>query len=85
MEQATLGEQLVNKYSWATPDDRCMRILKHYSPIVEIGCGANAYWSQCMANAGIDVVAYDVNPQSGGTIRNGKKTRRRNAMHNHNG
>lgn len=77
MEQATLGEELVNKYSWATPDDRCIRILQHYSPIVEIGCGANAYWSQCMASAGIDVEAYDVNPHSGGTIGNVKKTKKK--------
>lgn len=71
MQQAEVGETLINKYSWATPDTQCLRILRHFSPIVEIGCGANAYWSRFMANAGIDVVAYDVDPYSGGTIPSG--------------
>ncbi len=35
--QAELGEDLVNKHSWSTPDERCLKILKHFSPIVEIG------------------------------------------------
>jgi len=73
MEQADLGETLINKHSWATPDERCLRILRHFSPIIEIGCGANVYWSRFMSNAGIDVVAYDVDPQAGGTINGGAK------------
>lgn len=38
-EQADIGEDLVNQYSWATPDERSLRILQHFAPIVEIGCG----------------------------------------------
>jgi hypothetical protein len=38
-EQADIGENLVNKHSWATPDERALRILEHFAPIVEIGCG----------------------------------------------
>ena len=68
MEQADRGEDLVNQYSWAIPDDRAMRILKHFSPIVEIGCGANAYWSRLMAQVGVDIVAYDMFPEAGGQI-----------------
>jgi hypothetical protein len=48
-KQAELGETLVNSYSWATPDPRLLKIFQHFSPIVEVGCGANAYWSKWMS------------------------------------
>ena len=67
--QADLGEQLVDRYAWATPDDRALRILRHFSPIVEIGCGANAYWARMMHSASIDVVAYDMAVADGGHIQ----------------
>jgi hypothetical protein len=68
MEQADLGENLVNKFAWATPDERALSILKHFGPLVEVGCGRNAYWCRQMAQAGIDIVGYDVSPDQGGTI-----------------
>mmetsp|Transcript_15671 Transcript_15671/g.23740 ORF Transcript_15671/g.23740 Transcript_15671/m.23740 type:complete len:422 (+) Transcript_15671:107-1372(+) len=69
MEQADLGEDLINRYSWATPNETAIRILKEFSPLVEIGCGANAYWCRLLRqHHGIDIVAYDVNVQSGGKI-----------------
>jgi hypothetical protein len=69
MQQADLGEKLVNKYAWATPNPSAIRILKEFSPLVEIGCGANAYWCKIMRQqAGIDMIAYDTNIQSGGSI-----------------
>lgn len=68
MEQADLGSDLVDKYSWATPDERALKILKKFSPIVEVGCGANAYWCRVMKSAGIDVVGYDIDSQEGGKI-----------------
>lgn len=73
MKQADLGEVLINRYSWATPDDRALRILRHFSPIVEVGCGRNAYWSRLMGEAGIDAVAYDADPEDGGTIGSNTK------------
>ena len=71
--QADLGEELVDKYAWATPDDRALGILRHFSPIVEIGCGANAYWARLMHSAGIDVVAYDMAVEDGGHIQKKEK------------
>jgi hypothetical protein len=68
MQQAAIGEQLVNKYAWATPDARAMKVLKHFSPIVEIGCGAQAYWCRTMKRYEIDVVGYDAAPEKGGKI-----------------
>ena len=76
MEQADAGEALVNRYSWAIPDERALRILKHFSPIVEIGCGANAYWCKMATQAGIDMVGYDQHPESGGQIADNNNTKK---------
>lgn len=70
MEQADIGEKLVSKYAWATPNHQALKILKHFSPLIEIGCGANAYWSRLMVQAGIDIVGYDRDPSGGGRIHN---------------
>lgn len=79
MEQAERGERLVNDYAWATPNDTALKIFQHFSPIIELGCGRNAYWASWMQQAGdVDVVAYDSNVQNGGkiatTTENGKKS-----------
>lgn len=60
--------ELVNRYAWATPSPDALRIIKEFSPIVEIGCGANAYWAKIMQEEGIDVVAYDIEIGDGGKI-----------------
>ena len=66
--QADLGEKLVNKYAWATPDARLLKVFQYFSPIVEIGCGSNAYWAKWMHGGGVDVIAFDASPESGGKI-----------------
>ena len=66
--QAALGEQLINQYAWATPSEPAIRILKYFSPIVEMGCGANAYWCRQMQAAGVDCLGYDVAPDRGGLV-----------------
>lgn len=73
--QADVGEELVDKYAWAIPDQGAFRILKHFAPLVEIGCGANAYWCKQMKRNGIDIVAYDSNPVNGGKIAKSKKSK----------
>ena len=72
MEQADIGEALVSKYAWATPNQQALKILKYFSPLIEIGCGANAYWSRLMVQAGIDIVGYDRDPSGGGRIHKDK-------------
>jgi hypothetical protein len=67
MQQADLGEKLVNRYSWATPDEQAMRILKHFSPIIEIASG-QGYWLEMMRKHGIDAIGYDIDPTRGGKI-----------------
>jgi hypothetical protein len=68
MQQADLGESLVNDYAWATPNETAIRICKEFSPLLEIGCGANAYWCQVLKKASVDIVGHDSNAQAGGKI-----------------
>ena len=73
--QAEIGEKLVDSYAWATPDNRCLEVFKHFGPIVEVGCGSNAYWANWMARAGgVDVVALDLSLDSGGGKINKNRT-----------
>ena len=66
-DQADLGETLVNSYAWATPDPRLLKVFQHFAPIVEVGCGANAYWSRWMNTVGgVDVIALDASLDDGG-------------------
>ncbi|KAL7536316.1 hypothetical protein ACHAXR_007080 [Thalassiosira sp. AJA248-18] len=76
--QADLGESLVNKYAWSTPDPRLLKVFKHFGPIVEVGCGANAYWSKWMnSEGGVDVVALDVSLDTGGKITRTEKPKKK--------
>ena len=75
MNQADLGEELVNRHAWATPSPHALRIIKEFARVgvVEIGCGANAYWANQMLSEGIDVIAYDIAIDDGGKISKQKK------------
>ena len=53
-----LGNAMCEKYAWAVPDDRALRILKHFSPLIEIGAG-KGYFSHLLWNNGVDIVAFD--------------------------
>lgn len=79
--QADLGEKFINSYAWATPDPRLLKVFQHFGPIIEIGCGANAYWSRWMHTEGnVDVIAYDLSLDDGGMITSAekKKSRKKN-------
>jgi hypothetical protein len=52
------AEKLVNKYAWAIPDDTCLRVLAHFSPLVEIASG-KGYWARLLRERGVDVIAVD--------------------------
>lgn len=76
-EQAGLGETLVNTYAWATPDPRLLRVFQHFGPIVEVGCGANAYWSRWMnAKGSVDVVALDESLEEGGKFSSDQRKKK---------
>lgn len=50
--------KLCEKYAWAIPDDRVLRILESFSPIVEVGAG-KGYWASLLRQRGVDILAYD--------------------------
>jgi hypothetical protein len=76
-EQADLGETLVNSYAWATPDPRLLKVFQHFGPIVEVGCGANAYWSKWMnSRGGVDVVALDASLEEGGKFSTDRRKKK---------
>ena len=52
------SETLCNKYSWGIPDDRSLKILKEFEPLIEIGAG-KGYWAKLLREYGVDIVAYD--------------------------
>ena len=53
-----LGEPMARKYAWAIPNDRSIRILSAFAPLVEIGCG-KGYWSRLLQDRGIDIIPCD--------------------------
>lgn len=46
-----IGLALVEKYAWAIPDERALKIIKHFSPIVEVGSG-KGYWAAMLRKLG---------------------------------
>ena len=61
--QQWFGErkELIEKYSWAIPDERVIPYLAEFDEIVEIGAGSG-YWAHCVNDAGGRVMPYDINP-----------------------
>lgn len=49
---------LCEKYAWAVPDERALRIISYFSPIVEMGAG-KGYWASLLRNRGVDIIAFD--------------------------
>jgi hypothetical protein len=49
----------IEKYSWAIPDKRAIRIAASFGPLVEVGAG-KGYWAMLLRAAGVNVLAYDI-------------------------
>jgi len=71
-ELGAVGDSLVERYAWAIPDDRALRILRHFAPLVEIGAGSG-YWAALLQAQGVNVIPFDaVVPEEGHTaVRRG--------------
>eukprot|EP01134_Creolimax_fragrantissima_P003809 CFRG3809T1 len=52
-------EELAEKFAWAIPDERALRICKEYGPMVEVGCGLG-YWARLLQERGVDMEAFDI-------------------------
>lgn len=83
-----LGQPMAEKYAWAIPDARALKILSNFAPLIEVACG-KGYWASLLRSKGVDILAIDkyVNPEEAWTeiIRAGpeilskkKDMRRRN-------
>eukprot|EP01083_Nonionella_stella_P077180 210603_1 len=46
------------RFSWAVPDERALRICAEFSPIVEVGAG-RGYWGKLLLDRGVDYVGFD--------------------------
>jgi hypothetical protein len=68
----TLKAAIARHFAWAVPNEEAIScILKYASEIIEIGAGSG-YWAWLMHQAGIDVVAFDVDPPPFTWIKIGK-------------
>lgn len=52
------SQRLTEKFAWAIPDSRALKILSHFSPLVEIGAG-KGYWARLLQDRGVDILPYD--------------------------
>jgi len=54
---------LVRQYAWAIPNPEALAfVARHLAPqAIEIGAGTG-YWSWCLSQLGIDIIAYDICP-----------------------
>jgi SAM-dependent methyltransferase len=63
-ERWNARDELVRQYAWAVPDREAIHLItSHTSRIVEIGAGTG-YWAKMLADAGCDIVAFDIRPYS---------------------
>lgn len=54
-------QELVQLCAWAIPTDDALDTLAGYAPLLECGAGMG-YWAALLQTAGVDVIAYDLNP-----------------------
>jgi hypothetical protein len=53
-----IGNSLSEKFAWAVPDNRALKVLKHFSPLIEIGAG-KGYFSKLLQDNGVDIISFD--------------------------
>lgn len=54
-----VGGFLAAQYAWAIPNEKALRILSNFSPLVEVGAG-KGYWASLLRDRGVDILAYDI-------------------------
>ena len=50
-------QELVQKYAWAIPNSKAIKLISEYGPIIEIGAG-RGYWASLIANYA-EIVCFD--------------------------
>lgn len=56
-------EELVEEYAWAVPNREAVEAAAGRSPLLEVMAGAG-YWARLVADAGGDVLATDIEPET---------------------
>lgn len=56
-----IGQPLIHYYSWAIPNERAIRTIASFAPILEIGAG-KGYWSYLLRKRGVPVRCFDQYP-----------------------
>lgn len=56
-------QHLVEKYSWAVPNERVIAYLAEFAHLYEAGAGSG-YWANCITEAGGNVTPFDKDPVS---------------------
>ena len=54
---------MCRRYSWAVPDNKTLKTIAAYSPLIEIGAGGG-YWASLLHAIGADIIAFDQKPYS---------------------
>lgn len=63
--------ELINKYSYAIPNNEAIKAIIKYSPLIEIGAG-HGYWAFLLSQAGADIIAFDDYSWFGKTVLDSK-------------
>jgi len=54
-----LDLEFAEKYAWAVPSEKALRVVREFGPVVEIGAG-KGYWGKLLLQGGVDYVGYDI-------------------------
>lgn len=52
------SQELSNQFAWAVPDEKALKIIEYFSPLIEIGAG-KGYWARLLQNRGVDILPFD--------------------------
>jgi hypothetical protein len=66
--------ELVERYSWAIPNNVAINELVSYGPLIEIGAGLG-YWAKLVFEAGGNIIAFDIANYGGGMGPHPEKSR----------
>ncbi len=70
MYRSMISDEIARLLTWAIPTDELIQHLSSTtSKIIEVGAGTG-YWAKLLNDAGVDVIAYDLNPAFPGSLEN---------------
>ena len=61
MKGHELREKMIHDFSFAVPNEKALKIISSYSPLIEVGAG-RGYWASLLKQRGADIIAFDCAP-----------------------